>query len=212
MRSRKIMFRFFILTTILSLCYSYEVVMPTKNRQKQNYLLQSLKSFKNESVRLFRHGENFSDYEIACLQSNVICNTLNIDLDIQDHYLKWRTEENIIVQTILYDFLSRDSYYLVWVEDDVRLINNLNFVNDLKEDVVCLRQGYKYCGTTGYIFSRPFVRDLVEVIEKEKNDMPIDWIVDKTVHIKNYFKKRKSVIKHIGLYSSRKDSIKREVD
>lgn len=206
------MFRFIVLTIIFYLCHAYEVVMPTKNREKENYLLQSLESFKNENVRLFRHGENFYDYEIACLQSNVICNTLDIDLDIQDDYLKWRTEENIIVQTILYDFLSRDSDYLVWVEDDVLLINNLNFVNDLKEDVMCLRQGYKYCGTTGYVFSRPFVRDLVEVIEKEKNDMPIDWIVDKTIHNKNYFKKRKSVIKHIGLYSSRKDSIEREVD
>jgi len=161
---------------------------------------------------LYRHGENFKDYEIACLQRNTICNTLNIDLDIHDDYLKWRTEENMIVQTILYDFLSRGDDYLVWVEDDVILIKDLYFVNHMTEDVMCLRQGYKYCGTTGYVFSRPFVRDLVEVIEKEKDDMPIDWIVDKTIHVKNYFKRRKSVIRHIGLYSSRKDSIQREVD
>lgn len=206
------MFRFVVLTIIFSLCHSYEVVMPTKNREKQNYLLQSLESFRNEVVRLYRHGENFKDYEIACLQRNTICNTLNIDLDIHDDYLKWRTEENMIVQTILYDFLSRGDDYLVWVEDDVILIKDLYFVNHMTEDVMCLRQGYKYCGTTGYVFSRPFVRDLVEVIEKEKDDMPIDWIVDKTIHVKNYFKRRKSVIRHIGLYSSRKDSIQREVD
>jgi hypothetical protein len=206
------MFRFILLTINLLLCYSYEVVMPTKNREKQNYLLQSLESFKNENIKLFRHGKNFDDYDIACLKSNVTCYTLDIDLDIKDDYLKWRTEQNIIVQTIMNDFLSRDNDYLVWVEDDVLLLNNLNFINDLKEDVICLRQGYKYCGATGYVLSRAFVRDLVEVIEKEKNDMPIDWILDKTIHNKNYFRKRKSVIKHIGLYSSRKDSIKREVD
>lgn len=206
------MFRFVLLTIVLFLCDSYEVVMPTKNRVKKNYLLKSLESLKNENVRLFRHGENFCEYEIACSGSNVICNILNVDLDIKDDYLKWRTEENIIVQSILYDFLGRDSNYLVWVEDDVVLIHNLSFVNNLNEDVVCLRRGYKYCGTTGYVFSRAFVRDFVKVIEKEKNDMPIDWILDKTIHIKNYFRKRKSVIKHIGLYSSRKDSIKREID
>ena len=110
------------------------------------------------------------------------------------------------------NFLSRDEDHVVWVEDDVILINSLEFVNDTKEDVICLRSGYKYCGATGYVFSRGFVLDLIKAIDMDKNNMPIDWILDKTVHNKNYFRKRKSIIKHIGVYSSRKDVIKREID
>ena len=191
---------------------SYEIVMPTKNRQIKNYLLESLESFKDKHIFLYRHGENFDDFEEACMYLNILCKTLDVDLDIKDDYLKWRTEQNILVKTILKDFLSRGKDYVVWVEDDVLLIDSLDFINRLNENIICLREGYRYCGLTGYIFSRLFVSDLIENIEIEKDNMPIDWIVDKTVHIKNYFKKRKSVIKHIGLYSSRKDNIKREID
>lgn len=186
--------------------------MPTKNRRKENYLLKSLESFQDEHIYLYRHGENFDDFETACLKKTISCKTLDVDLNIKDDYLKWRTEENIIVKTILKDFLSRDQDYVVWVEDDVILIDSLHFVNHIKEHVICLRHGYKYCGTTGFVFSRKFVVDLIKMIDIEKIDMPIDWILDKTVHNKNYFQKRISIIKHIGLHSSRKDSIKRETD
>lgn len=203
---------FIIFCIIVHVHASYEIVMPTKNRKKENYLLESLESFKDKHIFLYRHGENFDDFETACIKDTIECNILDVDLDIDDDYLKWRTEENIIVKTILQHFLSRGKDYVIWVEDDVVLIDSLNFVNHIQDHVICLRDGYKYCGTTGFVFSRDFVEDLIETIEIEKDNMPIDWIVDKTVHIKNYFKRRKSVIKHIGLFSSRKDNMKREID
>ena len=47
---------------------SYEIVMPTKNRQRQNYLLACLKSFKDKHIFLYRHGENFDDFETAYIK------------------------------------------------------------------------------------------------------------------------------------------------
>ena len=198
---------FTLLLAVVSAYNEYEVVMPTKKRHIKNYLLESLESFNGVSLHLFRQGEDFYDFDTSCSYKNIICHTFNVSVHTDLKYEKWRTEQNKMVLNVLNWFRFGDKDYVVWVEDDVLLLKSLDFVHDTREDIICLRYGYKYCGLTGYVFSRKFVEDLVVVLEKEMYDMPIDWIVDKTVHNYKYFRKRKSVIKHIGQFSSRNDKI-----
>ena len=59
-----LLFFFFLVHSTIS----YEIVMPTRNRQKENYLLKSLESFKDQHIFLYRHGENFDDFKTARLK------------------------------------------------------------------------------------------------------------------------------------------------
>lgn len=118
-----------------------------------------------------------------------------------ESYLRWRTIETMHALFGLREAMKLSTSYIVWLEDDINLDENLFQL--VKKDVICLLKGKEYCRSVGYVFSRRFAMSLIINIEKYVELLPIDWIIDKTSKDPTFTKGRIGAVEHIGKRSSK---------
>ena len=179
--------------------HKYAVVIPSVKRKEDEYLDRTLASLEaakppgvpvilvnahlpaNEHTFLEDWCQTHEDY--TCLKPPLISENLIqevIQLDKRgdnEKYLRWRTLEALHALFGMREFLKVDAEYMVWLQDDVTIDEDL-FSSLPNEEKVCLRsQGY--CGMVAYMFKKSYVQTLIPGIEKSFKTTPLDWIVDK---------------------------------
>tara|TARA_B110000858_G_C17799343_1_gene474349 strand:+ start:2667 stop:3329 length:663 start_codon:yes stop_codon:yes gene_type:complete len=90
-------------------------------------------------------------------------------------FLRWRTTEAWDALFALNAFLKTKREYLIWLQDDVEVIDLFNLPD---HDLICLRVGNKYCGMVAYKMKRTVVERFVVKIKQQMHVNPIDWILD----------------------------------
>lgn len=202
----------------------YVVVIPSVKRHNDEYLHKTLESLQrakplNVDVLLINANEPPKEHtaletwckthkEYHCKYPPPVSSSLLEEVYKTDKrhdtqkYLKWRTHETTHALFGMEEFIKTGAKYMIWLQDDVTVENNLfSLLKDV--DVLCLRSD-GYCGLVAYMFSQNFIKGLIPSIKKNKNELPIDWIVD------GYFRKafpsqklqRLPVAYHHGVVSS----------
>jgi glycosyltransferase involved in cell wall biosynthesis len=203
----------------------YAVVIPSVKRNNDEYLrktLDSLEKAKPADVSVLLVNANqppeehtyliewcSSHKNYKCIEPPKVSESLISDVISNDkrgdtaQYLRWRTMEAKHAMFGMSEFLKTGADYMVWLQDDVTVDEDL-FSSLPNEEVVCLRSD-GYCGMVAYMFKKSFVQKLIQRLEKNFKNMPIDWIVDQT-HGKDAIRIPKA--HHIGKKSSSKIPIK----
>lgn len=178
----------------------YVVVIPSVKRNNDEYLIKTLDSLErarptdvpvllvNANQPATKHTylrEWCSSHEkYKCINPPKVPESLIRDVISNDkrgdtlQYLRWRTMEAIHAMFGMTEFLKTGAEYMVWLQDDVTVDEDL-FSSLPDEEIVCLRSD-GYCGMVAYMFKKSFVQKLIPRLERDYKDMPIDWIVDKT--------------------------------
>ena len=186
----------------------YAVIIPSVRRENDMYLkgtLDSLEAAKPDNVQVIlvngnQPPEDHKYLEDWCIShhhqykcavppkvSNSIIEEIIRDYNVTEDnlkdrkYYKWRTTETQHAMFGMQEYLKTGAEYMIWIQDDVRIENDLFSSLDLlskEEEVVCLRAGNDYCGMVAYLFRRSFIQTILPVLEKEFKSKPIDWIID----------------------------------
>jgi len=178
----------------------YVVVIPSVKRNNDEYLIKTLDSLErarpadvpvllvNANQPATKHTylrEWCSSHEkYKCINPPKVPESLIKDAISNDkrgdtpQYLRWRTMEAMHAMFGMTEFLKTGAEYMVWLQDDVTVDEDL-FSSLPDEEIVCLRSD-GYCGMVAYMFKKSFVQKLIPRLERDYKDMPIDWIVDKT--------------------------------
>lgn len=178
----------------------YVVVMPSVKRNNDEYLIKTLDSLEkarpvdvpvllvNANQPATKHTylrEWCSSHEkYKCIEPPQLSESLISDVISNDkrgdtpQYLRWRTLEATHAIFGMSEFLKTGAEYMIWLQDDVTIDEDL-FSSLPKEEIVCLRSD-GYCGMVAYMFKKSFVRKLIPKLKKNFKNMPIDWIVDQT--------------------------------
>ena len=204
----------------------YVVVMPSVKRHNNEYLKQTLESLHvvkptNVPVLLVNGNQpaeahtflvewctHHTQYE--CIEPPPVSESLIQDAIRLDkrgdtaHFLRWRTMENMHALFGLEKALTKNTKYIIWIEDDV-IVPKIFFDALEPGEVICLRDGKEWCGSTAYLFSRHFVEQLIQDIETQKLTMPIDWIIfdPRPPEAKHHVPKRIPLAHHIGEVSTK---------
>jgi hypothetical protein len=178
----------------------YVVVIPSVKRNNDEYLIKTLDSLErarptdvpvllvNANQPATKHTylrEWCSSHEkYKCINPPKVPESLIKEAISNDkrgdtpQYLRWRTMETMHAMFGMTEFLKTGAEYMVWLQDDVTVDEDL-FSSLPDEEIVCLRSD-GYCGMVAYMFKKSFVQKLIPRLERDYKDMPIDWIVDKT--------------------------------
>ena len=178
----------------------YVVVIPSVKRVNDEYLRKTLDSLEKarpadvsvllvnanqppeEHTYLREWCSSHKSYE--CIEPPQVSESLIKDAISNDkrgdtpQYLRWRTMEATHAIFGMSEFLKTGAEYMIWLQDDVTIDEDL-FSSLPKEEIVCLRSD-GYCGMVAYMFKKSFVRKLIPKLKKNFKNMPIDWIVDQT--------------------------------
>ena len=178
----------------------YVVVMPSVKRNNDEYLIKTLDSLErarpvdvpvllvnaNQPATEHTYLRNWcsSHEKYQCIEPPQVQESLISDVISNDkrgdtaQYLRWRTMEATHAIFGMSEFLKTDAEYMIWLQDDVTVDEDL-FSSLPNEEIVCLRSD-GYCGMVAYMFKKSFVRKLIPKLNKNFKSMPIDWIVDQT--------------------------------
>jgi alpha-mannosidase II len=205
---------------------TYAIVMPSVKRNNNKYLQQALESLEatkpadvpvllvngNQPVEAHTflaewcaHHTQYECIEPPPVSESLIQDAIRLDKRGDTaHFLRWRTMGNMHALFGLKKALTKNTKYIIWIEDDV--IVPKTFFDALEPgEVICLRDGKEWCGSTAYLFSRHFVEHLIQDIDAQKLTMPIDWIIfdPNLPEAKYHVPKRIPLATHIGKKSSK---------